>query len=145
MTMADEPATPATPAFDPTAVLGKLEKIVNDNKAPSGGGSKSWIGTLIIIVVALAATAVFAWISAKNGRELAKLRHEKVKAQVEADQAKVDAQVAKDDAGVAAAQVKIDAAKDAVRVAEADIKAAEGHYEADLRAIDRIRSWDDVP
>lgn len=145
--MADDPATPAKPPFDPAEFLGKVENIINANKAPasSGGGSKSWISYIIIIAVVLAGIAVWVWLSNRSNAELAKLRHEKEVQRIKAEKAAVDAEVAKsDDVAEAAKKVRLEAeAKQAI--VEADIKFEEERYAANLRAIDRIRSWDDVP
>lgn len=137
----------AKPPLDPTEILTKLEGLIKGNQKPveQGGGSKNWLGTLIIIVVALAGVALWSWISWRKNRELAALRHEKEKARIEGDQAQLRKEVADSDTEVAESQKEIDAARESVRIIEADIRAAEARYEADRRAIDRIRSWDDVP
>lgn len=132
-----------TPPFDPQKLLGQLKGIVNDNKKSSGGG-KSWVGTLVIIAVVLVGVAVWSWISWRRDRELAKLRHEKNKATfLEAEKAVLD-HVAVGDKAIAEAQKRIDAAEDRLRIIDADIRAEEKRYEADLRAIDSIRSWRDA-
>jgi uncharacterized protein HemX len=131
------------PPFDPADLLGKLEGVVAQHRDPTGGG-KSWVSTIIIIVVALAGVAVWSWFSSRRNRELAKLRHEKNKAAILAEKAELDAHVARSATEIAAADREIEKAEDRIRIIEADIKAGEGRYEADLRAIDRIRSWRDV-
>jgi uncharacterized protein HemX len=131
------------PPFDPTELLGKLEKIVNGNKSPAGGG-KSWISTLIIIAVVLAGLAVWSWISFRRNAELAKLRHEKEVQRIQAEKAAVDAKVAKNDAVVADANKKIATIEEHITHVDADIRAEEERYAADLRAVGRIRSWNDV-
>lgn len=138
---------PATPTFDPAPILSKLEGIVNANKAPasSGGGSKSWVSTVVIVAVVLVGIAVWSWISSRNNAELAKLRHEKEVQRIRAEQAVVDAQIAKNDGeATAAAKARAEAAAKQA-VVESQIKIEEERYAANLRAIDRIRSWDDVP
>lgn len=147
--------TPATadtsvaekPPFDPTAILSKLEGLIKSNQKPAeqGGGGKSWISTLIIIVVALAGVAIWSWISLRKNRELAALRHEKEKARIEADQAEMHAELAEHDQVLKERQRELEAARENIRIIEADLAASEARYEADRRAIDRIRSWDDVP
>jgi uncharacterized protein HemX len=139
----DESKGAEKPPFDPMKLLGQLERIVKDNKKPSGGG-KSWVGTLVIIAVVLVGVAVWSWISWRRNRELAKLRHEKNKTKILADQAVVDDKVAEGDAAIAEAERTLDKAREDLRRIEADIRAEEARYEADLRAIDSIRSWRDV-
>lgn len=131
------------PPFDPTALLGKLEGIVGKHKSPEGGG-KSWLSTLIIIAVVLVGVAVWSWISFRNNRELAKLRHEKEKARILAEKTELDAKVAKNDEVIAEAKRRQAAVEETIRHIDADIRTEQERYEADLRAIDRIRSWRDV-
>lgn len=137
----DEPVE--KPGFDPTELLGKLERVVSANRAPEGGG-KSWLGTLIIIAVVLVAIAAWAWWSNRSNAELAKLRHEREKQRILADKAAIDAQVTLNDKVVVEAQKKIEAVQVKLDHIDADIKAEEERYAANLRAIDRIRSWRDV-
>jgi uncharacterized protein HemX len=129
--------------FDPHKLLDQLKGLVAKNKKESGGG-KSWVGTLIIIAVVLVGIAIWSWISFRRGRELAKLRHEKNKAKILKEKAEVDRKVAEGDAAIAEKQKSIDAAEDRLQVIEADIRAEEARYEADMRAIDSIRSWRDA-
>lgn len=130
------------PPVDPLALLGKLEGIIRGQKSAVGG--RSWMGTLIVIAAALFGMAVWTWVSARRGRELAQLRHEKFVAEVKADQAIVDTILRKNDQALAAIRVIEQAAAEKLRLIESDIKAEEARYAADLRAIDRIRTWRDV-
>jgi hypothetical protein len=134
----------ATPAFDPIAALGKLRDIVSNNKNPATGGGKSWIGTIILIAVALIGVAVWSWISWRRNQELAKLRHEKFVTEVKAAQDVVDMKLRADADKIERSKAITAAAEEKVRLLEADIKAEEARYAADLRAIDSIRSWRDV-
>lgn len=132
------------PQFDPAAALQKLSSIVTDNKGKaSGGGGSVWRYAIVIIAV-VAGIAVWSWVSWRKNRELANLRHEKNKAKILSDKAKVMQAVAEADEQIRDAQTQIDAAAEAIRIAEADIRAEEARYEADMRAIDSIRNWNDV-
>lgn len=138
------------PAFDPNKLLDQLQSLVKSKSKsvdPAHGGTKrvgiSWIWKLLLPLIVLAGIAAFAWFANKKNRELAKLRHEKNKAKILKEQAEVDAEMARKDTLIAAAQEKIDASKERLRTIQADIAAGEKQYEADLRAIDSIRSWDD--
>jgi uncharacterized protein HemX len=132
------------PAFDPISALGKLKEIVGNNKDPKTGGGKSWIGTLILIAVALVGTAIWAWISWRRNQELAKLRHEKFVTEIKAEQAVVDAKLKTDSEKIEKSKAAVAVAAEKVRELESDIRAEEARYAADLRAIDSIRSWRDV-
>jgi FtsZ-interacting cell division protein ZipA len=131
------------PAFDPTAFLGKLKEIVSNNKSPAGGG-KSWVGTIVIIAISLVGIAVWAWISQRRNRELAKLRHEAFVTKVKLAQDLVDNKIKVNDETVARSKVLVAEAQEKIRINDADTKAEEARYAADLRAIDSIRSWRDV-
>lgn len=132
------------PPLDPSAVLQNLASTATSakGKAREGGGS-AW-GYVVAFVVMLLGVGVFWWIARKNNQELADLRHEKNKTKILADKAELLAQIAKGDEQVAIEKKKVDAAEETLRIIEADIRAEEARYEANMRAIDRIRSWDDI-
>lgn len=133
------------PPFDPDKLLRQLEELIKSKSTPAGHGDRvgsSWIWSIIIPIIVLIGIAVFAWISRKNGRELAKLRHEKVKAKVLADNAKVSAELEQNAEHIARAQKNSDMRDEKLRRIEADIRAEEARHEADRRAIDRMRTWD---
>lgn len=137
------------PPFDPDELLRKLENLIESkvtaepSSQNSTSSAKSWIWAIVIAVIVLIGITVFTWISFKNGRELAKLRHEKNKAKILADQAAAEAELAKLQSEIDAAQTRADAAAEDLRRAEADIRAEEARYEANRRAIDRMRGWDE--
>lgn len=132
------------PDFDPHKLLNQLKEIVASKKETTKGGGKSWLGTLIIIAVVLVGIAVWSWISWNRGKELAKLRHEKNKAKIRKEQLELYTELAVHDEKVAEAQREIDRAEMTLSSIEASIKAEEKRYEADMRAIDSIRSWRDA-
>lgn len=131
------------PPFDPHKLLIQLKGIV-EKKAPTKGGGRSWVGTLIVIAVVLVGVAVWSWISFRRGRELAKLRHEKNKAKIEKENAVVQAQIATNDEFIEKQEKIFNAADKQLKTIEAEIEAEEKRYEADMRAIDSIRSWRDA-
>jgi uncharacterized protein HemX len=136
------------PAFDPNKLLRQLEALVKSKSTELEGShtprrvSKSWVWAIILPVIVLAGIALFAWLSQRSNRELAKLRHEKNKEAILLAQSIAAQKVAKNDAKVAEAQKEIDASKERLRVIYADQAAEEKRYEADLHALHRIRTWD---
>lgn len=139
------------PSFDPTKLLSSLKQVIDNNTEPAKTSgeqpakqSKSWVSTLIILVVVLAGIAAWAWISWRRGRELAKLRHEQNKAKILKEKAIVDAAIAENDKAIDEYYKKIEKFLEDVRIIEADITAEEARHEADVRAIDSIRSWRDA-
>lgn len=131
------------PPFDPHKLLDQLRGIV-EKKAPTKGGGRSWVSALIVITVVLVGVAVWYWISFRRGRELAKLRHEKNEAKILKETAVAHAQVAANNEYVEKWEKIFNMADDRLKIIEADIKAEEKRYEADMRAIDSIRSWRDA-
>ena len=136
--------TTKKPAFDPQELLRQLEGIVSKNKEPTKGGGKTWRSGLIIVAVVLVGLLVWYWVYTKRGRELAKLRHEKNKAKILKEDALWKMTVSKNDAVIASQEKKFEIAAKKQREVEVLIRAEEGRYEADLRAINSIRSWRDA-
>ena len=136
--------TTKKPAFDPHQLLAQLQRIVSKHKEPTKGGGKSWVSTLIIIAVVLVGAAVWYWLAARRGRELARLRHEKNKAKLMKEDAVVQAQIAENDEFIAEQEKIFNSAEKYQKQIEAEIRAEEKRYEADMRAIDDIRSWRDA-
>ena len=132
------------PSFDPHKLLDQLKGIVTDNKDPAKGGGKSWLGTLIIIAVVLVGIAVWSWITFGRNRELARLRHEENKRKILKEQDELLVKVAEKDKESEALRKRIAAADKELELIDADIRAEEDRYEADMRAIDSIRSWRDA-
>ena len=140
------------PPLDPQKLLLQLEALIRDKSTPTGEQacantsaprvSKSWIWAIIIPIVVLIGITAYAWFAFRRGRELAKLRHEKVKTNILTAQAEITKEVADGNLKIAEGEKKLDAAREKLRVIEADIRAEEARYEADRRAIDRMRGWD---
>ena len=138
------------PLFDPNKFLLQLQDIVSKrternpitvtrtNKATS-----IW-SYLIVAAIALAAIAIGSWLVWRKSKELARLRHEKNRAAIRREQLEFHAELDENNMAIDKAQKEIDAAENSLRIIEADIKAEESRYEADLRAIDSIRSWRDA-
>jgi uncharacterized protein HemX len=132
------------PPFDPAPLLDQLKRIVGNTKKSTKSGGKAWVGILVSIVVALVGVAVSAWFAWRRNKELAKLRHEGNKRKILLAQEIAANLVAKNDAEIAKAQARVEAAKEKLKANMADIRAEEARHEADLRAIDSIRSWRDA-
>jgi uncharacterized protein HemX len=129
---------------DAAAILKSLDELVQKNKDQANGGGKSWVGTLIIIAAVLVGTAVWAWISWRQGKELARLRHEAEARRIQAEHDAVDQAVAAAKARIDELQKRIDEAKARIKAVELKIAEVEAQRAADKKAIDRVRSWRDV-
>ena len=137
-----------TPPFDPNKFLLQLQAIVSKRteKNPASMSKKAtgiW-SYLIIAAVVLVAIVIGSWLLQRKSKELAKLRHEKNKAAIRNEQLEFHAELDDNNNAIAEAQKEIDASENSLRIIEADIKAEESRYEADMRAIDSIRSWRDA-
>ena len=88
--------------------------------------------------------AIWSFVSWYRGRELAKLRHEKNKTKILQEKAELDKKLTKNKITYIEAGKRIAEAEERLRIIDADIRAEEARYEADLRAIDSIRSWRDA-
>lgn len=128
------------PLPDPNKLLEELKKLIESNKS----SNSSWVGVLVAVLVAIGGIAIWSWLSFRHNRELAKLRHEKVKTKVLNAQALLKSEIAEGQEQIALSEKEVGAAEERLRVIEADIRREESLYEANLRAIDSIRSWRDV-
>lgn len=124
-------------------ILGRLIGAIDQNKDDKAG-AKNWWRWPILIVLMLAAVAVFAWISNRDAKELANLRHEKKKAELERDQAQIDALIAKDAAQVELHQKEIDAASARIEKLNKEFQETRDDLAKKIAAIDRVRTWEDV-
>jgi len=127
----------------PTEALEKLSKAIGQHKDEGGRVTHWWRWPLVIFLVLIAA-ALFAWLSRRNSKELAMLRHEKKKQEVLIAQAESDALI--DDAWttVKAYGAQIEESKKKIATIDEQIAFVEAQLEADKAAIGRIRTWDDV-
>ena len=83
----------------------------------------------------------FSW---RRGKELAKLRHEKNKAKILKEKAELEKKLTKNKIIYLEAGERISEAEKVLEQTDLDIQAEERRYEADMRAIDSIRSWRDA-
>ncbi len=127
-------------------VTGTLKRIIDaaGTQKEDKGVAKNWWRWPLVILLVLVAVAVFAWISRRDARELAKLRHEKKVREVERAQADLDAKIATETVTIDQHQKRIDESDVRVRELSVQIKKVEARLAVDKEAIDRIRTWDDV-
>lgn len=138
-----EQAPPENTRRDPHNILLELERIV-DERQPPKGQHRSWVAALIIALVAMVGAGIWLWISTKRNRELARLRHQKNEQSILAKKAAADAKVMQLEEQAKEHQRVFEEASQRLRILEADYRSEVALYEADRKAIDRIRSWRDV-
>ena len=124
-------------------VLDKLVKAVESQKSSESKG-KGWMKWIPIVLSSLFGMFLSAWIQYKDGRELAKLRHEKTKRLVEKRQAEVAAAVASHEEVLAGAMMRVSEAKERIEQIDFQIEEALERHEKNLAQIDRLR-WSDLP
>lgn len=129
------------PPFDPNDLLAKLKGFVDEKGTKSGD---SWTSKLFMITATLIGLAIWSWVSWRRNRELSRLRHAQNRIVIERDQALVIQADEALKARIERIQRDIDAADKKLSIIDADIRAEKGRYEADLRAVDSIRSWSDA-
>jgi len=138
------------PGFDPSRLLAAAETAIlgRTEAAPNGSNetrkASSWVSSVIIVLVVIGGMVVYAWVRRRHSRELAKLRHERNVASIEATNATTKQAVEENIEVVNELKKDRAAAIDALRVIDADIRAEKGRYDADMLAIDRILSWSDL-
>jgi uncharacterized protein HemX len=105
---------------------------------------KSWWRWFIVIALVLFAVAIYVWLMRRGTKELARLRHEKKKAEIEKMQAIVDAKVDEESRVLREYAEKIDVANRRLEEIDAQILEVEERNAKNTRAIDDIRTWDDA-
>jgi len=122
-------------------IFGRVVGIVDGQK--KGNSAKSWWRWPLIIVFVLLAVSIFAWLSRRHARELAKLRHERKIREVEESQAQSDIVVAEQQSEIDAYEEAIRKSSSRISSIDTQIKTIEDRFANQKAAIDRIRTWDD--
>jgi len=136
------------PPFDPKKALRQLEELIlAQSREVEGSETAARVGTssiwsILLPVVVLIGIAVYSWYARKNSRELAKLRHEKNKAKILKNKAMLDSELAGGQVKIDEIMKRVEELDEKIRIIDTDIRAEESRHEADVRAIDRMRTWD---
>ena len=128
------------------AMMTQLESWVKSQgeKQPKRSKSWSWISGLLIAAIAMLAMG-FAYFRAwKQGRELAKLKHEKDVAKQELERKKVSDLVTEREKAQAAKWVTIREAEDKVTAIDVALKVLDEKKVRTHETIKALRDWDDV-
>ena len=119
-------------------VKGQGEKQQN-RKAPW-----AWVTTLIVGAVALLAVGFMYYRSWKQGRELAKLKHERDVREEEAVQAKVAEGMAVTDRQIAEHKVEVRRTESRLERLDQELEKITNEATATRFVIDALKNWDDV-
>lgn len=122
-------------------ILGKLSGL---REQKSKGGPRGWISAIGVIALVLVGIAVAVWVTQKNRRELAKLRHQRVKANIESANALAEERVAKNEIEAAAAKKRVRLAETKIESINKQIAEANARHDENQSLVRRMR-WSDLP
>lgn len=130
-------------------VKGILDKLVDWTKGQGEKQSKrsnpwGWVTGLLVSAVALFTAGFLAWRARKQGKELAKLKHEKDVAEQKKITSEASSKTIKNQ--VKAATLRADAVEAIEKIKELDkqIEEIEARRTKHEKQIDAVKNWDDV-
>lgn len=126
--------------MEPSELLKKLSSIVEERKEKKS----SYLIHIIIFIVSFFAIFVFAWVSGKNAKELAKLKHEKNKRKVEEDNLKIIMHRELNEEKILDLAIKIDNNKTELENIDKEIESAAKTHQENLKRINSITGWKDI-
>lgn len=125
--------------------LQKLAGAVDRQKDPDTGKPRSWWRWLVVGVLVVVGVGLIAWtwrLAGRERRELARLRHEKTRLEVEKANAAAAAEAAREFEKVVSAKARVRGSEERVAKIDAEIAALEVRHAEALDAISRIRLSD---
>lgn len=125
-------------------LLAQLKKIAENSSKEKKSGNAGWITSLVMFFVSLIGIFIFAYVDWKKGKELAKLRHEKSVAKVNAANSVTAAKAAKNVVESVKLQGDLKQHLEELRAAKNAEKAAEALHKKNKAAIDAIRDWSQI-
>jgi len=129
---------------NPSSLLEKLKASIETKKEAKKEGNAGWITSIIVFFTVLIGVFVFAMVANKNAKELAKLRHEKNKKEIEQANmatARRVAENAKESDKLGDDIMKI---KDEIHKVDVAIAKTKESRHKDREAINSITSWNDI-
>ena len=132
--------------MEPSAFLEKLKGFVETKKEKrqEGNGKAGWITGIIVFIVALIGVFVFAWQANKKAKELAKLRHEKNKREIEQKNAETQRRATENDKESEELGKQIVKVRGEILEVDNAMAEAEKARSRDREAINSITSWNDI-
>jgi len=129
--------------MNPSKVLKSL-KSFSEKKKEKKNGHIGIIGGIVLFFVSLAGMFVFAWISSRRSRELAKLRHEKNVRAIGIANKVSQSKVEKNDSRVSELELDVSVSNKRIDEIDKEIKKLEDIHRRNKEAIDAISGWDDI-
>ena len=130
--------------MQPSDFLNRIKRIADSSSEKKSNGKAGIITSIVMAIATLVALAVFAFVANRKSKELARLRHEKNKAEIHRATAETNAKHAKNEAHREALEEKIGLCEAQAAEIEKDIKAVESARKEDQDSINSITSWNDV-
>ncbi len=126
--------------MEPSELLKNLSVSVEKKQGQNG----SWIAPVVIFFISVFAIFIFAWVSGKNAKKLAKLKHEKNKRKVEEENLKIVMHRELNEEKVLDLAIKIDRNKTKLKSIDKQIESAAKTHQENLKNINSITGWKDI-
>ena len=133
-----------TGRMEPSKLLDSLKEFASVKKEEKQNGNSSVWVSIAMAIVALIAIVVFAYVSSAKSKELAKLKHEMNKREIEAANTEIEAKAAENDAKRIELEKAVNEARSEMDKVDLAIVSAKEAMNKDRVAIDSIKSWDDI-
>lgn len=123
---------------DSNELLKKLSSFSDKKK------ENSWISSIIIFFVSVFAIFIFAWVSGRNAKKIAELKHEKNKKEVEKDNLDIVMHRELNEERILDLAIKIDNNKTELKNINKKIQSAAKAHQENLKNINSITGWKDI-
>lgn len=121
-----------------------LRGVIQEQKDKEEEGSSSWVGALVVSILVILFTAIMGFVAWRRGREMARLKHERAKAEEEAHQARVAADLAEDATEQADALDQAEQLMGRVEELKRERRRLEEEHAAAMDQLKEVTSWDDI-
>jgi septal ring factor EnvC (AmiA/AmiB activator) len=130
--------------MEPSKFLEKLKSFTETKKEEKRDGKAGWIAGIVMFFVTVIGLIVFAYVANRKAKELARLRHEKNKREIESKNAEVNRRVAENDKEKERLGNEISELRGKINQANVAVEKAKEVRRKDQEAINSITSWNDI-
>lgn len=125
--------------MQPSELLKKLSSLADKKREKS-----SWAASVVVFIVSIFAIFIFSWVSSKNSKELARLRHEKNKKKIEEENLQIKIHRELNDRKILDIAIEVDKNKIKIENIDREIEEAKKTHEENLKNINSITGWKDI-